>query len=51
MKWKGKMIFVSESRVGEALGLREVDDDVWDVYLCAYPLGRLKSGESRLSSL
>jgi len=51
MKWKGKMIFVSESLVGEALGLTEVEDDVWDVYLCAYPLGRLKSGENRLSSL
>jgi len=30
MKWKGKMIFVSESLAGEALGLKEVDDDVWD---------------------
>lgn len=34
MKWKGKMIFVSESLVGEALGLKEVDDDLWDIYLC-----------------
>jgi transposase InsO family protein len=51
MKWKGRMIFVSESLVGEALGLTEVDDDVWDVYFCTYPLGRLKSGESHLSSL
>ena len=50
MKWKGKMIFVSESLAGEALGLKEVDDDVWDIYLCNYLLGRLKSGESRLSS-
>lgn len=51
MKWKGGMIFVSESLVGEALGLREVEDDVWDIYLCDYLLGRLKSGESRLTSL
>ena len=38
------MIFLSESLVGESVGLREVDDNVWDMYLCNYPLGRLDSG-------
>ncbi|KZN16772.1 MULTISPECIES: IS481 family transposase [unclassified Pseudomonas] len=50
MKWKGGMVFVSESLVGEALGLKEVEDEVWEVYLCNYLLGRLKSGENRLSN-
>ena len=50
MKWRGRMIFLSESLVGESVGLREVDDNVWDMYLCNYPLGRLDSGASRLSS-
>ncbi|OPK04739.1 hypothetical protein BZ164_00420, partial [Pseudomonas veronii] len=49
-KWRGRMIFLSESLVGESVGLREVDDNVWDMYLCNYPLGRLDSGASRLSS-
>ncbi len=44
------MIFLSESLVGESVGLREVDDNVWDMYLCNYPLGRLDSSASRLSS-
>ncbi|MCE6979796.1 IS481 family transposase, partial [Pseudomonas frederiksbergensis] len=30
--------------------LKEVEDEVWEVYLCNYLLGRLKSGESRLSN-
>lgn len=51
MKWKGKKIFLSEALVSEAVGLREVDDDVWDMYLCDYPLGRLERGATRLSSL
>ncbi|PHF03878.1 IS481 family transposase, partial [Bacillus wiedmannii] len=50
MKWKGLMVFVSESLVGEALGLKEVEDEVWEVYLCNYLLGRLKSGENYLSN-
>ena len=49
-KWKGAKAFVSESLVGEALELQEMEDDVWDVYLCKYLLGRLKSGENRLST-
>lgn len=32
-KWKGAKAFVSESLVGEALELQEIEDDVWDVYL------------------
>ncbi|MCE6979535.1 IS481 family transposase, partial [Pseudomonas frederiksbergensis] len=30
--------------------LKEVEDEVWEVYLCNYLLGRLKSGENRLSN-
>nr|WP_223536641.1 MULTISPECIES: hypothetical protein [unclassified Pseudomonas] len=45
IKWKGGMVFVSES-----LGLQEVEDEVWEVFLCNYLLGRLKSGENRLSN-
>jgi hypothetical protein len=50
MKWKGGMVFVSESLVGETLGLQEVEDEVWEVYLCNYLIGRLKNGENRLSN-
>jgi transposase InsO family protein len=51
MKWKGKLIFLSEALVSQPVGLREVDDGVWDLYLCDYPLGRLERGATRLSSL
>ena len=46
IKWKGVKAFVSESQVGEALELQEMEGDVWDVYLCKYLVGRLKSGKT-----
>jgi len=51
MKWKGKLVFLGEAFVGEQIALKEVDDDVWDLYLCSYVLGRLERGANRVSSL
>jgi len=51
IKWKGKSLFLSEALIGEAVGMREVDDEVWDLYLCNHRLGRLERGAKRFSSL
>jgi len=50
IKWKGKMLFISEALAHEQIALKEVEDDVWDVYLCDYPLGRLGRGEDRVQA-
>ena len=48
--WKGKLVFVSEALSGERIALKEVEEDVWDLYLCDYPLGRLGRGMSRVQA-
>ena len=48
--WKNKLIFVSEALSGERIGLKEAEEDVWDLYLCDYPLGRLGRGKSRIQA-
>ena len=48
--WKGKLVFISEALSGERIGLKETEDDVWDLYLCDYPLGRLGRGKSRVQA-
>ncbi|MNC81267.1 hypothetical protein D3C75_1343410 [compost metagenome] len=50
IKWKGKLLFVSEALAGERIGLKEVEDDTWELYLCDYPLGRLGRGENRVQA-
>ncbi|WP_258166717.1 integrase core domain-containing protein [Pseudomonas poae] len=50
IKWNGKLVFVSEALSGERIGLKEVEDDVWDLYLCDYPLGRLGRGMTRVQA-
>jgi len=51
IKWKGKSLFMSEALVGETIGMQEVDEEVWDLYLCHHRLGRLERGAKRFSSL
>ncbi|MGY2378640.1 integrase core domain-containing protein [Pseudomonas sp. SDO524_S393] len=50
IKWKNKFVFVSEALAGERIGLKETEEDVWDLYLCDYPLGRLGRGKSRVEA-
>ena len=51
IKWQGSHIFLGEALKGEQIALKEVADDVWDLYLCTYPLGRLERGAKRVSNL
>jgi hypothetical protein len=48
--WKGKLVFISEALSGERIALKEVEDDVWDLYLCDYPLGRLGRDMTRVQA-
>jgi putative transposase len=40
IKWKGDLLFVSETLVGERVGLTEIDDGIWSVYYAKIELGR-----------
>lgn len=50
IKWKNKLLFISEALSGEQIGLKEVEDDVWDVFLCDHLLGRLERGANRVQA-
>jgi hypothetical protein len=39
--WQGRRLFVSEALAGEYLGLDEVDDGLWDLWLSTRRLARL----------
>jgi len=40
-KWKGGLLFLSESLVGEVVGLTEVGESLWQMQFGEYPLGVL----------
>lgn len=39
IKWHGKTLFVSEALIGELVGLRQIDEDRWQLRFCKMPLG------------
>jgi transposase InsO family protein len=41
IKWRGALLFVSETLIGEWLGLEEIDEDVWSVWLDRFLIARL----------
>jgi transposase InsO family protein len=47
IKWRGALLFVSEALTGELLGLEEIDEDVWSVWLDRFLIARLndRTGE------
>jgi len=42
-KWKGQHIFLSETLMGETIGLLPLDDRVYTVYFAAFPIARFDS--------
>lgn len=40
-KWKGGLLFLSESLVGEIVGLKEVGESLWQIQFGEHPLGVL----------
>jgi len=41
IKWRGGLLFVSEALIGELLGLEEIDEEVWSVWLDQFLIARL----------
>ncbi len=41
IKWKGGLLFLSESLVGEIVGLKETGESLWQIQFGEYPLGVL----------
>lgn len=41
IKWKGGLLYVSEALIGEPVGLREIDNNRWEVRYSFHPLGVL----------
>ena len=39
IKWRGKLIFISEALIGEPVGLQQIDEDLWQLLFCSMRLG------------
>lgn len=48
--WHKKLIFISQSLVGERIGLVEVDDGLWRVYFAGLELGILDEAQVRANT-
>jgi putative transposase len=48
IKWRGEWLFVSESLQGERIGLEEVDEGLWSVYLGSVPIARFDEQEGKM---
>lgn len=48
IKWKGHMFFVSEILYGEPIGLKEIEEDVWQLYYATVNLGLLDTRHGKI---
>ena len=51
IKWKGRYLFVSEALIGEPVGLKPIDNHLWEVYFSFKPLGILDETTGRIIAL
>lgn len=51
IKWRGQMLFVSETLRGEHVGLEEADDGLWSLYFGSLLLGRYDERDQCLDLL
>jgi hypothetical protein len=51
IKWKNKLIYVSQALAGEPVGLLLVGDDIWRVNFSFHPLGILSERYSTITSI
>jgi hypothetical protein len=49
IKFKGKLVFVSEVLAGERIALEEIDDGIWSIHFYQTMLGRLDERTSRIT--
>ena len=38
IKWRGRLVFLSEALIGEPVGLREIENDLWQIEFGPMPL-------------
>lgn len=51
IKWNGGLIYVSKTLIGEPIGLKPIEDYVWEVYYSFYRLGVLDARINRIISI
>ena len=51
IKWKGKLIYVSEALAGEPIALKRKDEHLWEIRASFYPLGVLNELVGRIIPL
>ena len=51
IRWGGGLVYVSKALVGEHIGLKQVNDQLWEVYYSFLPLGVLDEGLGRIIPL
>lgn len=49
IKWQGHLLFLSESLIGERVGLTETDDGIWSVFFNHIELGRYDERTKRVA--
>ena len=48
LKWRGKILYLGQALGTETVGLEEIDDGVWSLFLGSYLLGRLDEQLGRI---
>lgn len=49
-KWKSQELYLSGSLAGELVGLKQIDNGIWDIYFSFYPVGILDERDLRITS-
>lgn len=51
IKWQGKLLYLSQVLVGDKVGLKQIDDDHWEIYYCSQLLGIVSARENKIVPL
>ncbi|MFC1925652.1 hypothetical protein ACFLW2_03030 [Chloroflexota bacterium] len=51
IRWKGDLIYVSKALVGEPVGLKQIDEQKWEVYYSFLLLGLFDENLKRIIPL
>ena len=51
IKWKQRHVYLSATLAGQLVGLRQIDEDLWDIYFGPVRLAQLDTVKTRLIHL
>ena len=51
IKWRGKLVYVSEALAGETIALKQKEDHLWEIRFRFYPLGVLNELTGKIAPL